>query len=193
MPQKGNLENLVATIQEKAKDKKHFVIALSGFGGAGKSTTSKEMLKILDDATIVPLDKFIVNRLAERSEGWDGFDWGRLIEQVLQPIKSGEETIRYGVYDWFENKIVSEEEVKVKKYIFVEGVGLIRDSLKEYFDFSVWIDVPLDVASKRGVKRDKEEYGVDHNKFWAEIWQPNDRDYFEKYKPMENCDFILER
>ncbi len=74
----------------------------------------------------------------------------------------------------------------------MEGIGLVRPSLMPYFDCSVWVDIPLEVAVERGKRRDREEYKVDHDSLWDELWMPNDRDYFEKYSPKEKVDFILQ-
>ena len=188
----ATLQNLAAIIKSKAKNKAHFVIAISGFGGSGKSTVAKKLNSALKKSTIISLDSFIIDRLSKRSKAWSGFDWTRLIEQVLKPIKSDKDTIRYDVYDWAENKNRPGQPLQVPKYIIVEGVGLIRNSLKNYFDFSIWIDVPLKTASEQGKKRDREEQQIDHDKLWDELWTPNDKDYYKKYQPKSNVDFILE-
>ena len=179
-------------IKKRAGSHKYFVIALAGFGGAGKSTAADKLATGLGDTVVIPLDQFITNHLAERSPDWDGFDWARLIEQVLKPIHEGRKTITYGVYDWPRNKVTEDRTIQLPKYIIIEGCGLIRDQLKEYFDFSIWIDTPLEVASQRGSTRDRKEYNVDHDQFWKEIWVPNDKDYFDKYQPAANVDFLLQ-
>lgn len=191
MEKQGSIQELAQIIQRQAESKNHFVIALAGFGGAGKSTTANKLTEILEDATVIPLDEFITNRLEERSADWNGFDWARLIEQVLKPIQDGSEIITYGVYDWSQNKIIEEKTLQLPKYIIIEGCGLIREQLDKYFDFSIWVDTPLEVAFERGSTRDREEYKVDHDKLWKDRWTPNDKDYFEKYQPAAKASFLL--
>lgn len=186
-----SFEHLVQQIGVKSKNTEFFVIAISGFGGSGKSTTARKLAEALKDAISIPLDDFIVNRFQGRSSEWASFDWQRLIKEVLLPIRKGEKSIEYGVYSWIEDNVAQKKIVEIKKYVIIEGVGLIRDSLQEYFDCTVWIDTPFDIAIARGKKRDKEEYGADHDKLWDEVWGPNDRDYFEKCKPKERADFVL--
>lgn len=189
MAQNTSFEYLVSEI--RATSSQTFVIAISGFGGSGKSTIAKKLVEALKDATIIPLDDFIMNRLQGRSLEWASFDWQRLIKEVLLPIRKREKSIEYGVYSWIEDKVAQKRTVEIKKYVIIEGVGLIRDSLQEYFDCTVWIDTPFDIAIARGKKRDKEEYSIDHDKLWDEVWGPNDKDYFDTFKPKEKADFVL--
>ncbi len=192
MPIQGNFLELVSVLQQRSVDKTPFVIAISGFGGSGKSTMSLRLAKALDNAMIIPIDEFITNHLSDRSTDWDGFDWTRLTTQVLRSLQEGKEVIQYGVYDWMENKITQERTVQVGQFVIVEGVGLLRQSLQNYFDFSIWIDVPLPIAYERGKRRDREEYKVDHDALWDILWMPNDKDYFNKYRPKELADFVLQ-
>lgn len=189
--QKGSVIDLTETIIESAKSKTKFVIALSGFGGSGKSSLAKKLSDTLQNAVIISLDDFIINRLDERSSNWSGFDWNRLTKEILKPIQDGEQKVTYGVYNWKQNKIIENKTLPLPKYIIVEGCGLIRDELNPYFDFSIWIDLPLEIASDRGSTRDREEYKVDHDKLWSEKWTPNDKDYFEKYQPEKHANFLL--
>jgi len=191
MEKQGSINEAAEIIKKIAEGKKHFVIALAGFGGAGKSTVANKLSNTLENAVVIPLDQFIINRLLDRSADWDGFDWARVIEQVLKPVQDGSEIITFGICDWQQNKIIEEKTLELPKYIIIEGCGLIREQLKKYFDFSIWIDIPLEVAYERGSTRDREEYKVDHDKLWKERWTPNDKDYFEKYQPAVNADFLL--
>lgn len=193
MSQPIDLQTLCSEIQHRAHGRAHFVIALSGFGGSGKSTTAKALLKELGDGEIIHLDDFIHDRLSQRSDSWEGFEWDRLTEQVLKPIAEGANAIDYGIYNWQSNKITEKRKVVLPKYIILEGVGLIRDDLKKYFDITVWIDVPLDVASERGKHRDMIEHEApQHANLWDTIWTSNDQDYFAKYQPKNNVDFLLD-
>ncbi len=193
MSQKVTLEELSSEIRRRGNDGGHVVVALCGFGGAGKSTAANALSASLGDAAVVHLDDFIVDRLSARSTDWDGFDWNRLVQEVLQPVAGGADAIEYGAYDWEANGIREKKKVILPKYLIVEGVGLIRDELKNFFTVTVWIDVPLEVANERGKRRDVEEYGATkHASLWDTVWTPNDKDYFAKYRPDETADYLLE-
>jgi uridine kinase len=192
MSQILSLQELSSEIKRRAQDRKHFFIALSGFGGSGKSTTADALSKSLEDAQTIHLDDFIVDRLSKRSENWDGFEWSRLIEQILKPITEGADIVEYGIYSWESNGVGETRKTILPKYVILEGVGLIRDDLKKYFDVTIWIDVPLVTATGRGKRRDVEEYKVPHHaELWDTIWTPNDADYFRKYEPNKKADFLL--
>lgn len=186
------VENLVTEIQNRS-GQNPIVIAISGFGGSGKSTLAQKLHESLDKSTVIHLDDFIVDQLSSRSADWDGFDWERLKRQVLEPLQEGKKQVEYDVYDWPSNKLASKKKVDIEKYVIIEGVGLIRDELKQYFDCTIWIDIPLEIASERGRTRDREEYKVPHDNLWDELWTPNDRDYFEKYQPNKNVDFCFKQ
>ena len=168
------------------------IIAISGFGGAGKSSLAAKMKGILSNAEIVCVDEFIVEQLHGQASRWEGIDWNRLIREVLFPASNNEKTITYGVYDWTENRVVRFRSFDLPKFLIIEGVGLLRPQLKSYFDYSVWLDVPLETATARGIKRDRELYGVDYEKEWREVWSVNDREYFNYFKPLDLADCILE-
>lgn len=128
--------------------------------------------------------------MQQRSSDWDGFDRERFKVQVLEPASHGQ-SIDYDEYNWKENKIVGKQTIKeLPKYLIVEGCSIIHPDLIKYYDFSIWIDYPLDLATQRGLKRDK-GWGVDHNDFWLNLWKPNEEDFFNKYHPDKLATYIL--
>ena len=89
-------------------------------------------------------------------------------------------------------KSISENtEIQNNGILIIEGVGLFRPNLLKYFTLKMWIDVPLDVASSRGKKRDRDEYHNPNDACWDGIWKDNDIEYFEKCKPKELADIII--
>lgn len=167
-----------------------FIIAVSGFGGSGKTTFAHELATLLVDSKVIGADDFIIDRLSARSEDWDGVDWMRLVNQILEPASMDNKNLSWEPYDWATNSLKPTQTITTPKYLIIEGIGLIRPELKKFFDTTVWLDVPLEDAIKRGSARDA-GWGLDHDKPWKNLWGPNDKDYFEKYKPRKSADYVV--
>lgn len=187
----GSICELVAAIKSQTLGPKCTVIAISGFVGAGKSTTARKLSADLDDAQIICIDEFIVNHMEDNPHCWDGVDWLRLKNEVLFPANDGCDSIEYGVYDWTENIILKHQRFPIPKFLIVEGVGLLRPELMPYFNHTIWLDVPIEIAGARAIKRDKEKYHIESDEYWINSWSVNDREYFDLYKPIELADSIL--
>ncbi len=73
-----SVNKLVEAIRERTQVAPYFIIAISGFGGSGKSTLSKQLAQILNDTTIISVDDFSLHRQAARTQAWESLDWDRL-------------------------------------------------------------------------------------------------------------------
>lgn len=167
------------------------IIAVSGFGGSGKSTISKKLSECLDKAPVVCVDSFFIDNTTTVYSLWDIMDFDRLTNEVLIPFSLGKEIISYGHYDWGNNSIKHQISVPKSKYLIVEGVGLFRPELLEFFDYKIWIDCPIDMALERGKQRDQVLYDDSQEEKWDGIWKENDLQCFNTYKPKEIADLIV--
>jgi uridine kinase len=129
------------------------------------------------------MDAFFVAEWDVRGDDWPCYDRDRLIAQVLAPARAGA-TITYQGWDW-QNAVPGRwETVPPCRYLLVEGVSALHPPLLPYYDLTVWIDCPLEEATERGLRRDRDEFGVpDAARHWYERWMPNERDYMAKYRP----------
>jgi uridine kinase len=181
------------TIAEKMKQTQSMLhdpilIAVEGFGGAGKTTVADKLRGLLDDAFVVSIDDFIIKeRIADAS--WDSgvFDRSRLEAQVLLPLSSGERA-RYQKLIWETEELSDPVEIPKVKYVIVEGISSYHPDIASYYDFKVWIDTPLKIAQQRGKMRDGASENAEH---WG-IWANNDAIYKEKYHPEKEADFIFD-
>ena len=79
---------------------------------------------------------------------------------------------------------------------FVEGVRLIQPELRELFDLTVWLDVPADVATERGIRRDRTSHPWDpselevHIRHWHDTWVSKDAEYVTACRPREAADLL---
>jgi uridine kinase len=169
-----------------------FLIAISGFGGSGKSTLARALKRALEQtlesATIIGMDEFWNPNGDVRSSDWTAFDRNRLEAQVLRPTRAGQ-AIRHQEFDWQTAQLGAWRDVPASQYLIIEGISALHPNLLEYYDFRVWVDCPLETARDRGLARGYAK-GNDETEVWTTRWLPNDRDYFEKYRPDRLADFV---
>ena len=165
------------------------IIAIPGFGGAGKSTLAAEIGRHLD-APVIGVDSFIRDRHLTEYTHWDLVDYERLDREVLVPFSTGRTPTKVGHFDWHTNQVTTYRALPDSSRIVVEGVGLFRPSLTRYFSLTIWIECPLDEAIRRGKKRDREVYDNPQDENWDGVWRRNDEEYERLYQPARIADAI---
>lgn len=185
---------LIETIKGlKVRPGQLIIIAVSGFGGSGKSTLASKLAANIKGAEVVSIDDFIVGARDERSGDWRTFDRDRLRREVLIPAKP-DTTITYQQFhsgEWVGHTGGRWRTIRPHKYLIIEGCGIFHPTLMPYFDFSVWIDCPQDIALKRAEARDLSQ-GNDDRSLWEEVWRLNDLDYFHTFHPDKLASAIVD-
>lgn len=193
-----SFEQLVEKIEGLLASKNGVVVAISGFGGSGKTTLAKKLKRKFPDSNLIQIDNFLINR--GQGEGWSGgYDWQRFA-RVLADVKAGKD-LHYKFYDWHKDALSDGFiDEKLQKLVIVEGSRVLQPGLMQYYDLSVWIDVDLDEATSRGKKRDEQNWEDKsdsaelnaHLDTWHKVWAPKDKEYFEKFHPDKLADFVYE-
>jgi len=185
--------NLTQEVIEKLKSlKTPYIIAVSGFGGSGKTSYADLLAKELN-APVISIDSFTQGEENVKDYSlWELVDFKRFEKEVLIPFTEGENPIYYSKFDWENNVIMNPEQVNHKGILIVEGVGLLRSELMKYFAFTVWIDCPINEAARRGKNRDREVWHNPKDELWEGIWKKNDLEYFERFKPKENVNLVVD-
>jgi len=168
------------------------IIAISGFGGSGKSTFAQQLGASIS-APVISIDSFQKDATNVQFSFWETMDFLRFEREVLKPFADGESTLRYGDFDRNTDGGVDSDTVEIshKGVLIVEGVGIFRTELLKYFNIKIWIDCSLDVAEARGIKRDREVFHSLHDAQWYKTWRENDEQYFETHKPKEVADIVV--
>lgn len=192
---KASSEKVISSIEELLANKDHVVVAVSGFGGAGKTTLAENIKNRFPDSTWVQLDNFLINH--GEGEGWaGGYDWQRF-ESVLKDVRAGK-NLHYQWYDWHADSLSPRWiDEKLPKLIIVEGSRILQPQLMPYFDLSIWIDCDLKTATARGIARDKNNWkdkadqkGLQaHLDKWPNVWVPKEEEFFEKFQPDIAADY----
>jgi uridine kinase len=166
------------------------VVAISGFGGSGKSTFAQRLSSAIH-APVIGVDTFCTSTEQVEYRRWEIMDFARMEREVLIPFTSGASSLVFGEFDWEKNIVVDVTTLQAPSVLIVEGVGLFRPTLLPYFSYTIWIDCPLDVAIARGKRRDREEYGVPHDTHWDGIWRDNDVQCYQEFSPMNTADCLV--
>ncbi len=178
-------------IQTISKLKVPAIIGISGFGGSGKSTLARKLAFEID-AAIIGVDSFYKSHDIIEYQLWDIIDFNRLEKEVLVPYTLGNNKISYSEFDWEKGQVLKSKTISAHNHLIIEGVGLFRPQLMKYFNYTIWIDCPIEVAIARGKRRDREDYGISQDENWDGIWRNNDLQYFKRFLPKESADFILD-
>jgi uridine kinase len=164
------------------------MIAIDGFGGAGKSEIAHKLFLELENSHVVGMDEFIRKEFLS-SQGWFSgvFDHERLINTVLDPCRRGN-SFMYQALIWSLDKLGSNQAILDVDYVIVEGITAASMRLQPYFDLRFWVDTPLEVATARGMKRDGDTQTPEQ---WA-LWAENDREYFDYERPDLSVDLKIQ-
>jgi len=168
-------KEVAETIKQKHFSNKPIIIAIDGFGGAGKSTLAKDLKSQLQSAAIVEVDDFFLFGVKSDANK-SNFDRRRLKEQVLEPLKQGESASYQKSID--ESNPLSEYiDVPQVDYVILEGVSSFHPDIAKFIDYRIWLDIPADEAKRRMMNRDK-NLGKDHGEqFWS-----HHTDSYQEYK-----------
>lgn len=145
---------------------------------------------MLGNTTLIHTDDFIASDENGAFKGYH-LDWEKLEEQAIKVTKTTDK-LTSRIYDWGSNRAVFEE-IPVDKYIIFEGsIWLLQEKYKPYFDLTIWVDVPQDIANARGKSRDNVEYGVNNDDLWDNVWGPREKESYNRLQPAKHADILLD-
>ncbi|MCE2412391.1 uridine kinase [Candidatus Poribacteria bacterium] len=170
------------------------LVAIDGLGGAGKSTLARLLEVKLSTlgwvVSIVKHDDFYLpsNQRENQQAGVIGsdFDWERLRDQVLTPIKAGRST-HYQRYDWETDVLAEWRTISASDVVLVEGVYTMRRELTHLYDLKIWVECPRAIRLARGIARDGEKA----RPIWEQDWMPKEDDYIKTHLPRERADLFV--
>jgi uridine kinase len=162
-------------------------VGISGYAGAGKSVLARRLVDLVDDAVRLPGDDFLdPPRVHRRSADWDGVDRRGMRTEALEPFRAGRD-VPLRPLDWSSGQLGEPAPLPHASVLIVDAVGIFHPELLPWFDLTVWVDTELEVAQSRGSARDRTA-GRDHDRLWAEVWTPNDREFAQRFAPADQAD-----
>ena len=139
------------------------LVGIDGPGGSGKSTLARHLRDGADGIKIVEGDDFYrpmpeADRVAlSAREGYErNFDWERLREQVLAPLRS-HNSARFQRYDWPSASLAEWHDVAAEGIVIVEGVYALRPQLRDFYDLTLFVDTPREERVRRMLDRNADD------------------------------------
>ena len=158
-------DHLIQEIRCRVESAKQpFVVAISGYGGSGKSSLAREISESIPGSVILAIDDYYAP-IPLPDDDWAAFDRVQLRSSLDQ---------------------------QTSELVICEGVGLLHPDTLDRYDLKVWVDVDLETATARGMKRDREEYNVDHDRLWREEWVPTELRFEAKHNPKAKADYWVD-
>ena len=174
------MRELIEKINSLREKQSLVLVGVDGLGGAGKSTVAKYIKENIPDTTIVEMDDFYIPEL-ERT------DWDRLYEQVIGPLHNNS-SASYQRFDWDTKKLAEWHTIEPKGVIVIEGVYVLREKIRDAYDYKIWVETPYELRLQRGLERDGEEARSQ----WVDEWMPKEEEYKKSQKPHECADIIVD-
>lgn len=177
------MQEILDAIQKLKQPKapRPLIIAISGFGGGGKTTLANKLKAQLEESQVVSIDSFSIHQW-HRNADWDNFDRDRFAKEVIRPTRANQFPLTY-VHEPWPGYPEETRTVPQTHCLIVEGCSIFHPDLLEYYDLKIWVDCPLGIATKRGMWRDRHVHKDEQDYFWLNMWMPNERDFMAKYRP----------
>ncbi|WP_341924350.1 hypothetical protein [Nocardioides psychrotolerans] len=161
------------------------VVAISGHGGAGKSTLAAGLMTDLGGTPeqVIRTDCFFAAGAGPGSGLFDLHDWPVLLD-LLGRLRATtpERRLTYPVRAYGGAQRTCD--VPMPLVVVVEGIRLIRPETLPLVDLAVWIDLSPELAGRRAVDRNRDQGDSDDElDLWRRKWIPEGHDYARLVRP----------
>ena len=182
------LEIVKAHIAHYLEHHDTLTIAIDGSCTAGKTTLAAQLAEIFD-CNVFHMDDFFLRpeqRTPERyAEVGGNVDYERFQEEVLLPLKSGEEFF-YHPFDCKSFTLSDPVQVSVKKLNIIEGSYSMHPYFGEAYDLKILLTVDPELQHRRVLQRP----AFLQEKFFT-LWIPMENRYLEQFRIADRADMIL--
>lgn len=177
-------------IKNLLKDNEKLIIAIDGRCGSGKSTLGALLTERFDcnifhmDDFFLPFEMKTSKRLAEAG---GNVHYERFEEEILRPLQNNKSVV-YRQYLCNKGEFSQTIKVKPKHLTIVEGSYSIHPTLRNYYDYRIFITVDPKVQYERILKRNGKEKLQD----FLNKWIPMEEYYFTELDIKNQCNLILD-
>ena len=192
------MDTLKEAIQTKFKKhnlERPFIVAIDGLSGAGKTTLVQKLQNSIDQVVIIHIDDHIVRREYRYNTGYDEWfeyyqlqwDVTYIKEHLFEKLHQNEQQLQLLFYNK-EYDTLSKKTINIppNSIVIIEGIFLLRDEWKAYFDYTVFVDCPREVRYERVLHRDTYIGDLEQRlkKYQNRYWKAEDY-YLSKQQPLK--------
>lgn len=198
------METLQEVIREAYVNRTHdrpFIVAIDGLSGAGKTTIVEQLQDLSKDVVVFHIDDFIVERTKRYGTGeseameYYALQWdvALLAEKLFMALSHGETCLTLPYYERDHDEVIMRRvEIAPNALVFIEGIFLLRDEWRSYFDYIVYLDCPREVRYERVLNRDTYigDLAERLDKYMRRYW-PGEAHYVKTINPKIKADHIV--
>ena len=184
----------------KHTENRPYIVAIDGLSGAGKTTLVNELKEILDNLVMIHIDDHIVEKSKRYDTGQEQWfeyyhlqwDTKFLEENLYQKIHQNISPINLPLYQKEEDTHINKTiNLSTHDIVMIEGVFLLREEWKRYYDYIVFLDSSKEVRYNRVLQRDQYIGSFEERltKYKTRYWVAEEY-YIKMQKPFELAHFI---
>ncbi|MCH7322610.1 kinase [Solibacillus sp. MA9] len=180
---------MIRTLKQKIEEEynKHyldrpFIVAIDGLSGAGKTTIVNQLVNEIENVVILHIDDHIVKREMRYNTGHDEWfeyyqlqwDTNYLKERLYKKLHQNEKQLHLPFYDKEKDIHISKSiQIPPKSIVIIEGIFLLREEWKAFYDYIIFLDCPKEVRYERVLHRDtyignlEERLMKYQNRYWV--------------------------
>lgn len=184
------IQEILDTINREGSNHYPYIIAIDGRCGAGKSTLGVALAERLD-ANLIHMDDFFLRpeqRTEERlATPGENIDHERFLSEVLLPLKQGS-SFSYSPFSCATQTLLPPVPVCVKSFAVIEGSYALHPSLRELYDFKVFLTIDRHLQEERIRRRNGDGLWP----MFRDRWIPMEEAYFAALSVEKNADMVFE-
>ena len=176
------INEIINMIEKKKRVKGSCIVAIDGRCGSGKTTVAK-ILSDYFDCNVFHADDFYIPFEKRAEDTLGNVDCERLTEEVLKPLEEGE-SFSYKPFLCMDGVFGESINVRHTDVAIIEGSYCCQESLFDFYDVHIFVDVNKNVQQQRLCERE----GEAKLKGFNDRWIPMEERYFAVTKLKYKCE-----